>query len=93
MKPRIIILISLFIILFETTTFADVKVIRGEDRVLTSVKISEQGFYRYDTAILTTAYDFPDATAGIHLAKSYKAPILLNGTEAQNSYPMRELVR
>lgn len=49
MKPRIIILISLFIILFETTTFADVNVIRGEDRVLTSVKISEQGFDRADS--------------------------------------------
>lgn len=49
MKPRIIILISLFIILFGTTTFADVNVIRGEDRVLTSVKISEQGFDRADS--------------------------------------------
>lgn len=70
MKPRIIILFSLFIILFGTTTFADVKVIKGEDRVLTSVKISEQGFDRADTAILTTAYDFPDATTGIHLQKA-----------------------
>jgi putative cell wall-binding protein len=52
--------------------------IAGTDRIDTADKIADQGWpYGCNTVILAKADDFPDALAGVALAKQKNAPILL----------------
>ncbi len=57
----------------------------GEDRIETAIKISQEGWDKSKVVILATANQFPDAMAGVPLAKAVDAPILLtyNGSSLE----------
>jgi len=62
----------------ENDLLASVPRIAGTDRIDTAVKIADQGWPNgCETVIIARAGDFPDALAGVALAKQNKAPILL----------------
>lgn len=62
----------------ENELLASVPRIAGTDRIDTAVKIADQGWPDgCETVIIARAGDFPDALAGVALAKLNKAPILL----------------
>ncbi len=68
--------------------------IYGNDRIQTSVKISENGWNDgADTAIVTQGYDYADALCAGPLAKKYNAPILISEKNALNSETINELKR
>jgi len=57
----------------------------GEDRIDTAIEISKAGWDKAKVVILATANQFPDAMAGVPLAKAVDAPILLtvNGKQLE----------
>lgn len=62
----------------EDTLLASVPRLAGTDRIDTAVKIADQGWPDgCETVIIARSGDFPDALAGVALAKLNKAPILL----------------
>jgi len=62
----------------ETALLTSVPRIFGIDRIDTSARIAYQGWpYGCETMIITTSEKFPDALAGVALAKKYNAPILI----------------
>ncbi|MFD3158672.1 cell wall-binding repeat-containing protein [Haloimpatiens sp. FM7330] len=65
----------------------------GNNRYLTSVQISQNGWDKSDVVILATGDDFPDALCATPLAKKYNSPILLNGKTKLDSNVKNEIVR
>lgn len=62
----------------EQALLAPVKRIAGTDRIDTAVKIAQEGWPNgCQTVIIAKSGDFPDALAGVALAKQNNAPILL----------------
>lgn len=55
---------------------AQVRRISGQNRYLTAVQLSREGWISADTVILVSGEDFPDALAATPLAKIESAPIL-----------------
>lgn len=100
MKRNLKLMLTVLVLLVMLTplaaaSFADINVdvIKGVNRIETAIEISKANFTTSPTAILTTAYNFPDATAGIHIAKQNKAPILLTEQEALPPSVLKELNR
>ncbi len=71
----------------ETTRLA------GANRFLTAVEISKAGFEKADTAVLAYGLNYADALAGVPLAASLNAPILLTYTNTLDSATLEELGR
>ncbi|WP_052737680.1 cell wall-binding repeat-containing protein [Bacillus sp. SA1-12] len=67
--------------------------ISGENRYETSVKLSEEGWYSSDVAVIATGVDFPDALSATPLAYKYDAPLLLTGTNSLPGSVAEELER
>jgi len=61
----------------------------GETRIETAIEISKRGWDKSDVVILATANEFPDAMAGVPLAKAVDAPILLT----VNGESLEEIVK
>lgn len=62
----------------ETAFLGSVNRIAGTDRIDTAVKISAKGWpYGCGTVVIAKSGNFPDALAGVALAKENNAPILL----------------
>lgn len=67
------------------TVIGSVSRIAGQDRIDTVNKIALAGWpHGTDTVIITRADDFPDALAGVPLAKKYNAPILITDSNELN---------
>jgi len=72
----------------------DFKRIAGEDRIQTALKISRQGWPEgAATVVLARGDDFPDALAGVPLAKRLDAPVLLTGKAALAEGVEKEIQR
>ncbi|OED33084.1 hypothetical protein BHE17_11735 [Planococcus maritimus] len=67
--------------------------ISGEDRFLTAIAISQEGWDSSDTVVLATSANFPDALAGGPLAFQEDAPILLTRTNSLKSETKEEIER
>ncbi|AKA67672.1 cell wall-binding repeat-containing protein [Clostridium scatologenes] len=66
----------------------------GNDRVETSIKISENGWQNgTDTAIIAQGYGYADALCAAPLAKKYNAPLLLTDKSGLNNGTINELKR
>lgn len=66
----------------ELALLASVNRIYGTDRIDTAVKIAYQGWpHGCETVLISTSDDFPDALAGVALAKVNNAPILLTSQD------------
>lgn len=61
----------------------------GETRIETAIEISKEGWDKSKVVILATANEFPDAMAGVPLAKAVDAPILLT----VNGEKLEEIVK
>lgn len=62
----------------EAALLSSVKRIAGTDRIDTAVKIALDGWpYGCETVVIAKSGDFPDALAGVALAKKNNAPILI----------------
>lgn len=96
--------LMLFIFMFSITLFnisnvhADETITKsrifGNDRIETSVKISESGWENgTDTAVIAQAYGYADALCAAPLAKKYNAPILLTDKSALSDETINELKR
>lgn len=68
--------------------------IAGADRIETAIKISQQGWqYGSESVIIVRSDKFPDALAGVALAKKNGAPILLTESDKLDSRVITELKR
>lgn len=100
---KIISKIMLVLFMFSITLYgltnnvhADVNKDRiyGNDRVQTSIKISQSGWEKgADTVILAQGYGYADALCAAPLAKKYNAPILLSDKNGLNNELISELKR
>jgi len=78
----------------EMALLASVPRIAGTDRIDTAIKIADQGFpYGCETVIIARSGDFPDALAGVALAKMNKAPILLTPQDGLDTRVIESLLR
>ncbi len=55
----------------------DVERVEGETRIGTAVEAARTGWDEADTALLATAWDFPDALSAVALSRAEDAPLLL----------------
>ncbi|MCI1944758.1 cell wall-binding repeat-containing protein [Clostridium luticellarii] len=68
--------------------------ISGNDRIETSLKISESGWKDgADTVVIAQGYGYADALCAAPLAKKYNAPIILSGQDALSSDTISEIKR
>lgn len=65
----------------------------GQDRIETSIKISQEGWPSSDVVVLATGEDFPDAMTAAPLAKKYNAPILLTSLKQLSNEIVAEIDR
>ncbi|KXZ40505.1 SpoIID/LytB domain protein [Alkalithermobacter thermoalcaliphilus JW-YL-7 = DSM 7308] len=65
----------------------------GDNRILTSVAVSQKGWNTSDYAIITRSDDFPDALAAGVLARKYDAPILLTNKNSLDINIENEILR
>lgn len=65
----------------------------GENRYDTSIAISQAGWDKSDTVILTSGEKFADSLCAGPLAKKYNAPILLTTSTSINDNTLKELTR
>ena len=65
----------------------------GGDRIGTAVAVSQRNWDRASTAIVATAFDFPDALAAAALSAHLDAPILLSERETLPDSVRQELER
>lgn len=84
----------------QNTALADVVLnkpstprLAGNTRIDTAVEISKNTFKKADTVVIATAYNFPDALAGVPLAYAYKAPLLLTDPAALSPQVKNEIQR
>lgn len=74
------------------STVNDVERWSGSDRIGTSIAIAQHGFPSgASTALLATAYNFPDALSGGPVAASFSAPVLLTAPAALSGDTITEL--
>lgn len=102
---RIISKIMLILFMFSTILFssnnsvhADETIkksrIFGNDRIETSIKISEDGWKNgTDTAVIAQGYGYADALCAAPLARKYNAPILLTDKSGLSDGTINELKR
>ncbi|MBT2692559.1 cell wall-binding repeat-containing protein [Bacillus sp. ISL-55] len=86
---------SLLFLFMASNTSAETNELRisGKNRFDTAVQISQTGFDKSETVILSTAYNFPDALAGGPLAYKYDAPILLTSKDTLGEATKSEILR
>ncbi|WP_226643175.1 cell wall-binding repeat-containing protein [Mesobacillus subterraneus] len=86
---------SLLFLFMTSNTSAETNELRisGKNRFDTAVQISQTGFDKSETVILSTAYNFPDALAGGPLAYKYDAPILLTSKDTLGEATKSEILR
>ncbi|RNC63045.1 MAG: N-acetylmuramoyl-L-alanine amidase LytC [Candidatus Dichloromethanomonas elyunquensis] len=78
----------------QNTLLASVPRIAGTDRIDTAIKIAGQGWPNgCETVIIARSDDFPDALAGVALAKQKNAPILLTSQDSLDSRVEAALLR
>lgn len=65
----------------------------GADRYETSLKISQAGWLKADTVVLSSGEDYPDALSAGPLAKEFQAPIILSNSKVLSSEIEQELNR
>lgn len=65
----------------------------GENRVATSVKVSQDSFTSADTVLIARSDNYPDALAGAPLAAKEEAPLLLTAPNALDSQVSGEIAR
>ncbi|MCC9293581.1 cell wall-binding repeat-containing protein [Clostridium sp. WLY-B-L2] len=66
----------------------------GEDRIETSLKISQEGWkYGAATAVIAQGYGYADALCAAPLAKKYNAPIILSRQDSLSDETIKELKR
>ncbi|KAA8669780.1 cell wall-binding repeat-containing protein [Clostridium sp. HV4-5-A1G] len=66
----------------------------GEDRIETSLKISQEGWkYGAATAVIAQGYGYADALCAAPLAKKYNAPIILSRQGSLDDETIKELKR
>ncbi|MDI9502020.1 MAG: cell wall-binding repeat-containing protein [Christensenellales bacterium] len=70
-----------------------VRTIIGADRIETAILVSQEAYECADTVFLAPHTAFPDALAGISLAKKNEAPILLNPDPALPPEVLQEIGR
>lgn len=70
------------------------KRLAGDNRILTAVEISKEGWPEGSEAVvLAYSEDFPDALTGTVLAKAYDAPVLLTGSKSLTAETAQEIER
>ncbi|WP_100333321.1 cell wall-binding repeat-containing protein [Bacillus alkalisoli] len=67
--------------------------INGQDRYLTAVEVSKEGWDKADVIILTRGNEFADALAGVPLAHKLNAPMLLTRSNLLPNGVKEEIVR
>ncbi|NLI92274.1 MAG: transglycosylase SLT domain-containing protein [Peptococcaceae bacterium] len=78
----------------QDAILASVPRIAGSDRIDTALKIADQGWPNgCETVIIAKADDFPDALAGVALAKQQNAPILLTPQDSLDQRVEESLLR
>ena len=88
--------IAVFLLLLIPTSAnaqSPVRTIIGADRIETAILVSQEAYEYADTVLLAPHTAFPDALAGISLAKKHEAPILLNADAALHPDVLREIGR
>ncbi|WDC84969.1 cell wall-binding repeat-containing protein [Caloramator sp. mosi_1] len=65
----------------------------GDNRYLTSVEISKNGFKSADTVIIASGENYPDALCAAPLAKKFNAPILLVSKNSITNEVLQEIQR
>lgn len=67
--------------------------ILGENRIETSINLSQKYYKRADTVVIADAGGYPDALSASSLAKALNAPILLSNSEDLNEAVKAEIQR
>lgn len=83
-------------LILATNTFAknEYKRIYGQNRIETSIKISEDGWKDGSkVAIIAQGYNYADALCSTSLAKKYNAPIILTASSKLDESAVNELKR
>ncbi|MHC6181167.1 cell wall-binding repeat-containing protein [Clostridium sp. JNZ X4-2] len=76
------------------TTTANENRLSGNDRIETSLKISQDGWkYGANTAVIAQGYGYADALCAAPLAKKYNAPIILSRQDSLSDETISELKR
>lgn len=75
------------------STDSGIKRLAGQDRYLTAVEISKEGWDTANNVILATGEAFPDALCAAPLARKYDAPILLTESKSLNPEVFNEIKR
>lgn len=92
----LIILLIGSILIYKTATRKtgnDLKVIAGDDRYDTAVKVSQSVFVNSKNVVLASGEGFADALSGGQLAHSLEAPILLTDSKRLNDSVWKEILR
>lgn len=76
-----------------STGEAEVRRLRGADRIATAIAISQDAHETADTVVLARADQFPDALAGGPLAARLDAPLLLTGRDGLDARVAEEIER
>ncbi len=92
-KNIILLPIIITLIIFTNASAKEIETIKGNDRILTSLAVSQMSFSQTDAAIIVNGYNFADALSSLSLAKKYKAPILLTRKEELEKEIVDELNR
>ena len=75
------------------TTENAIQRLAGSGRYETAAKISQAAFDQADTVVLAYGLNYADALAGVSLAKSMNAPILLTNTKTLDATTLAEIKR
>ncbi|MEY7999221.1 cell wall-binding repeat-containing protein [Clostridium sp. Mt-5] len=76
------------------STTANQNRLSGNDRIETSLKISQDGWkYGASTAVIAQGYGYADALCAAPLAKKYNAPIILSRQDSLSDETVSELKR
>lgn len=76
------------------STTANENRLSGNDRIETSLKISQDGWkYGASTAVIAQGYGYADALCAAPLAKKYNAPIILSRQDSLSDETVSELKR
>lgn len=78
---------------FYFSTGAEFNRLGGNDRIETSIKISQAGWETSEYVVMAKSTDFPDALCASPLARKYDAPILLNSPGELEPLVKNELTR
>lgn len=92
-KNLILLPILLHLLLSNSALAKEIETIKGNDRILTSIAVSNISFSQTDAAIIVNGYNFADALSNLSLAKKYDAPILLTRKEELEEEIINELNR